>query len=119
VANKNGIKFACYVYQQGLKYKDILRIVLECERSGFDSVWLKDNFTSSWFNAYFSNKKEGDDKQQEPDLEEPILECWTTLSSLAGLQLIIVPLLLLSFFYLFGYNNCYSTCNSINSSDTF
>jgi hypothetical protein len=27
--------------------------------------------------------------------------------------------LLLSFFYLFGYNNCYSTCNSINSSDTF
>jgi alkanesulfonate monooxygenase SsuD/methylene tetrahydromethanopterin reductase-like flavin-dependent oxidoreductase (luciferase family) len=82
--NKNGIKFACYIYQQGLKYKDIQHIVLECERLGFDSVWLKDNFTSSWLNAYFSNKKE-DDKQQQPDSEEPILECWTTLSSLATL----------------------------------
>jgi alkanesulfonate monooxygenase SsuD/methylene tetrahydromethanopterin reductase-like flavin-dependent oxidoreductase (luciferase family) len=84
VTNKNGIKFACYIYQQGLKYKDILRIVLECDRSGFNSVWLKDNFTSSWFNAYFSNKKEDDDKQQQSELEEPILECWTMLSSLAA-----------------------------------
>jgi alkanesulfonate monooxygenase SsuD/methylene tetrahydromethanopterin reductase-like flavin-dependent oxidoreductase (luciferase family) len=84
VINKNGIKFACYIYQQGLKYKDILGIVLECERLGFDSVWLKDNFTSSWLNAYFSNEKEDDNDKQQPDLEEPILECWTTLSSLAA-----------------------------------
>jgi alkanesulfonate monooxygenase SsuD/methylene tetrahydromethanopterin reductase-like flavin-dependent oxidoreductase (luciferase family) len=84
VTNKNGIKFACYIYQQGLEYTDIRRIVLECERLGFDSVWLKDNFTSSWLNAYFSNKKEDNDEQQ-PNSEDPILECWTTLSSLATL----------------------------------
>jgi alkanesulfonate monooxygenase SsuD/methylene tetrahydromethanopterin reductase-like flavin-dependent oxidoreductase (luciferase family) len=86
VTNKNGIKFACYIYQQGLEYTDIQRIVLECERLGFDSVWLKDNFTSSWLNAYFSNKEEGnDEQQQQPNSEDPILECWTTLSSLATL----------------------------------
>ena len=81
MTNKNEIKFACYIYQQGLEYTDIRRIVLECERLGFDSVWLKDNFTSSWLNAYFSNKE--DDEQ--PNSENPILECWTTLSSLATL----------------------------------
>jgi alkanesulfonate monooxygenase SsuD/methylene tetrahydromethanopterin reductase-like flavin-dependent oxidoreductase (luciferase family) len=81
VTNKNGIKFACYIYQQGLEYTDIRRIVLECERLGFDSVWLKDNFTSSWLNTYFS-KKEDDN---EPNSNDPILECWTTLSSLATL----------------------------------
>ena len=53
--NENGIKFACYIYQQELKYADIKRIVLECERLGFNSVWLKDNFTSSWLSAYFSD----------------------------------------------------------------
>jgi alkanesulfonate monooxygenase SsuD/methylene tetrahydromethanopterin reductase-like flavin-dependent oxidoreductase (luciferase family) len=82
VTNKNGIKFACYIYQQGLEYTDIRRIVLECEKLGFDSVWLKDNFTSSWLNAYFSDKKEDDD---EPNSKDHILECWTTLSSLATL----------------------------------
>ena len=81
MTNKNEIKFACYIYQQGLEYTDIRRTVLECERLGFDSVWLKDNFTSSWLNAYFSNKE--DDEQ--PNSEDPILECWTTLSSLATL----------------------------------
>ena len=81
MTNKNEIKFACYIYQQGLEYTDIRRTVLECERLGFDSVWLKDNFTSSWLNAYFSNKE--DDEQ--PNSENPILECWTTLSSLATL----------------------------------
>ena len=76
--NENGIRFACYIYQQGLEYADIRRIVLECEKLGFDSVWLKDNFTSSWLNTYFSNKED-----EEPSSEDPILECWTTLSSLA------------------------------------
>jgi alkanesulfonate monooxygenase SsuD/methylene tetrahydromethanopterin reductase-like flavin-dependent oxidoreductase (luciferase family) len=80
VINENGIRFACYIYQQGMEYKDIRRVVLECEKLGFDSVWLKDNFTSSWLNAYFSNKED-----QEPNSEDPILECWTTLSSLATL----------------------------------
>ena len=78
--NENGIRFACYIYQQGLEYTDIRRIVLECEKLGFDSVWLKDNFTSFWLNAYFSNKED-----EEPNSEDPILECWTTLSSLATL----------------------------------
>ena len=78
--NENGIRFACYIYQQGLEYADIRRIVLECEKLGFDSVWLKDNFTSSWLNTYFSNKED-----EEPSSEDPILECWTTLSSLATL----------------------------------
>jgi alkanesulfonate monooxygenase SsuD/methylene tetrahydromethanopterin reductase-like flavin-dependent oxidoreductase (luciferase family) len=80
VINENGIRFACYIYQQGLEYTDIRRIVLECEKLGFDSVWLKDNFTSSWLNTYFSNKED-----EEPSSEDPILECWTTLSSLAAL----------------------------------
>src|ERR671919_755361 len=79
VTIKNGIKFACYVYQQQLEYSDIRRIVLECERLGFDSVWLKDNFTSSWLGAYFS------DKEGESSSDDLILECWTTLSSLATL----------------------------------
>ena len=78
--NENGIRFACYIYQQGLEYTEIRRIVLECEKLGFDSVWLKDNFTSSWLNTYFSNKED-----EEPSSEDPILECWTTLSSLATL----------------------------------
>ena len=59
---------------------DIRRIVLECEKLGFDSIWLKDNFTSSWLNTYFSNKED-----EAPNSEDPILECWTTLSSLATL----------------------------------
>jgi len=80
VINENGIRFACYIYQQGLEYTDVRRIVLECEKLGFDSVWLKDNFTSSWLNTYFSNKED-----EEPSSEDPILECWTTLSSLATL----------------------------------
>jgi alkanesulfonate monooxygenase SsuD/methylene tetrahydromethanopterin reductase-like flavin-dependent oxidoreductase (luciferase family) len=79
VTNKNGIKFACYLYQQRLEYSDIRRIVLECERLGFDSVWLKDNFTSSWLDAYFSHE------ESKSSSDDPILECWTTLSSLATL----------------------------------
>ena len=82
MTDRNGIKFACYIYQQGLEYTDIRRIVLECEKLGFDSVWLKDNFTSSWFNGCFSNKEDDD---EQPNSEDPILECWTTLSSLATL----------------------------------
>ena len=86
MTNKNEIKFACYIYQQGLKYTDIRHIVLESERLGFHSVWLKDNFTSSWLNAYFSDKEEeGDEQQLQPNSEDPILECCTTLSSLATL----------------------------------
>jgi alkanesulfonate monooxygenase SsuD/methylene tetrahydromethanopterin reductase-like flavin-dependent oxidoreductase (luciferase family) len=76
------IGFGCYIYQQYLDYKDIKRIAIECERLGFDSIWLKDNFTSSWLNAYFSNKEEREVLKKSTD--SPILECWTTLSSLAS-----------------------------------
>jgi alkanesulfonate monooxygenase SsuD/methylene tetrahydromethanopterin reductase-like flavin-dependent oxidoreductase (luciferase family) len=88
--NKN-IKFGCYIYQDGLEYKEILRITLECEKLGYDSVWLKDNFIP-WIQDYISfnpntNNNSGDfhtqEKQQykEPT-ERMMLECWTTLSSL-------------------------------------
>jgi alkanesulfonate monooxygenase SsuD/methylene tetrahydromethanopterin reductase-like flavin-dependent oxidoreductase (luciferase family) len=92
---KKNIKFGCYIYQDGLKYKDVLRITLECEKLGYDSVWLKDNFIP-WIQDYISfnsntdnnnNNRSGlhrQEKQQykkEP-AETMMLECWTTLSSL-------------------------------------
>src|SRR5262249_33129106 len=46
------------------------------------SVWLKDNFTSSWLDDYFSNKAER--KELKKYTGSPMLECWTTLSSLAS-----------------------------------
>ena len=53
--NEN-IRFGCYIYQDGLdglKYKDILNIVLECEKLGYDSLWLKDNFSLDFRLSYF------------------------------------------------------------------
>ena len=38
------VRFGCYIYQEGLEYNEIKDIVIECERLGFYSVWLKDNF---------------------------------------------------------------------------
>ena len=92
---KKNIKFGCYIYQDSLKYKDILRITLECEKLGYDSVWLKDNFIP-WIQDYIpyisntgSNTNNSSDfhiqeKQQynEESAEAMMLECWTTLSSL-------------------------------------
>ena len=93
--NKN-IKFGCYIYQDGLNYKDILRITLECEKLGYDSVWLKDNFIP-WIQDYIYFKSNTDNNnpnnnssdfhtQEEQQYEEPtetmMLECWTTLSFL-------------------------------------
>src|SRR5215831_17219578 len=91
----NNIKFGCYIYQDSLKYKDILRITLECEKLGYDSVWLKDNFIP-WIQDYISfNSNAGSNTNNSNDFnrqekrqyyEEPtktmMLECWTTLSSL-------------------------------------
>ena len=42
--NDDHIKFGCYIYQDGLKYKDIVDIALQCEKLGYNSIWLKDNF---------------------------------------------------------------------------
>jgi alkanesulfonate monooxygenase SsuD/methylene tetrahydromethanopterin reductase-like flavin-dependent oxidoreductase (luciferase family) len=80
VNKKDKIKFGCYIYQQGLQYQDIQRIVIKCERLGFDSVWLKDNFSSSWLEAYFSCQQ-----KEEVKSKDSILECWTILSSLAAI----------------------------------
>jgi alkanesulfonate monooxygenase SsuD/methylene tetrahydromethanopterin reductase-like flavin-dependent oxidoreductase (luciferase family) len=94
--NKN-IKFGCYIYQDGLEYKDILRTTLECEQLGYDSVWLKDNFIPwiqdyIYFNSNTDNnnselhRQEQNQEQhykQKPS-ERMMLECWTTLSSLVS-----------------------------------
>jgi len=99
--NKN-IKFGCYIYQDGLEYKDILRITLECEKLGYDSVWLKDNFIP-WIQEYISlnsntdnnnsssklHKQEKSQQNQKQSYkhkptETMMLECWTTLSSLVS-----------------------------------
>jgi alkanesulfonate monooxygenase SsuD/methylene tetrahydromethanopterin reductase-like flavin-dependent oxidoreductase (luciferase family) len=86
--NKN-LKFGCYIYQDGLEYKDILRITLECEKLGYDSVWLKDNFIP-WIEDYISfksNRNNSEPHGQENCQELPdrmMLECWTTLSSLVS-----------------------------------
>ncbi|MDQ3835922.1 MAG: LLM class flavin-dependent oxidoreductase [Thermoproteota archaeon] len=73
-------KFGCYIYQEGQRFEDIVSTVRECERLGFDSIWLKDNFLP-WLQSYVKDSKNtltacGLDN----DL---VLECWTTLSSLA------------------------------------
>ena len=99
--NKN-IKFGCYIYQDSLEYKNILRITLECEQLGYDSVWLKDNFIP-WIQDYISFNSNTDNnnsselhkqgKYQEQNQEQHykqkptermMLECWTTLSSLVS-----------------------------------
>src|SRR5438093_6765682 len=101
--NSNNIKFGCYIYQDSLGYKDIKLIALECEKLGYDSVWLKDNFIP-WIQDYISLNSNTDDnntttnsnsgpsepnrleKQQykEEPTERMMLECWTTLSSLVS-----------------------------------
>ena len=94
----NNIKFGCYIYQHSLGYKDIKHIALECEKLGYYSLWLKDNFIP-WIQDYasFNSNRNNDssepcrqekDQQQNYQQQEPsermMLECWTTLSSLAS-----------------------------------
>ena len=90
--NEN-IRFGCYIYQDGLKYKDILNIALECEKLGYDSLWLKDNFIP-WISDYyisFGSKNDNNSSttkaipQEKFNEKRTMLECWTTLSSLASL----------------------------------
>jgi len=103
--NKN-IKFGCYIYQDGLRYKDVLRITLECERLGYDSIWLKDNFIP-WIQDYLISRLDNNNNNakgrslpknqysqhelnqlqqyQEPPESRAMLECWTVLSSLVSL----------------------------------
>ena len=89
--NEN-VRFGCYIYQDGLKYKDILNIALECEKLGYDSLWLKDNFIP-WISDYhisFDSKNDNNTSatkaipQERFNEKRTMLECWTTLSSLAS-----------------------------------
>jgi alkanesulfonate monooxygenase SsuD/methylene tetrahydromethanopterin reductase-like flavin-dependent oxidoreductase (luciferase family) len=104
--NQNNIKFGCYIYQDGLRYKDVLRITLECERLGYDSIWLKDNFIP-WIQDYLISRLNNNNNNvkgrslskhqypqhqlnqlqqyQEPHERRVMLECWTVLSSLVAL----------------------------------
>jgi alkanesulfonate monooxygenase SsuD/methylene tetrahydromethanopterin reductase-like flavin-dependent oxidoreductase (luciferase family) len=103
--NQNNIKFGCYIYQDGLRYKDVLRITLECERLGYDSIWLKDNFIP-WIQDYLVSRLNNNNnakrrslpknqypqhqlnqlqQYQEPHESRVMLECWTVLSSLVAL----------------------------------
>ncbi len=96
--NSSNIKFGCYIYQDSLGYKDIKHIALECEKLGYDSVWLKDNlmpwiqdygsFNSNRNNNSSEPRRQEKDQQQNHQQQEPsermMLECWTTLSSLAS-----------------------------------
>ena len=63
---------------------------MECEKLGYDSVWLKDNFIP-WIQDYISSNSNTDnntyeERQQykEEPTERMMLECWTTLSSLVS-----------------------------------
>jgi alkanesulfonate monooxygenase SsuD/methylene tetrahydromethanopterin reductase-like flavin-dependent oxidoreductase (luciferase family) len=73
-------KFGCYIYQEGQRFEDIISTVKECERREFDSIWLKDNFLP-WLQSYVKDGK-NTVATCEPD-NDPVLECWTMLSSLA------------------------------------
>jgi alkanesulfonate monooxygenase SsuD/methylene tetrahydromethanopterin reductase-like flavin-dependent oxidoreductase (luciferase family) len=73
-------KFGCYIYQEGQRFEDIVSTVRECERWGFDSIWLKDNFLP-WLQSYVKDGK-NTVATCKPD-NDPVLECWTMLSSLA------------------------------------
>ena len=73
-------KFGCYIYQEGQRFEDIVSTVKECERRGFDSIWLKDNFLP-WLQSYVKDGKNTVATCESDN--DVVLECWTTLSSLA------------------------------------
>jgi alkanesulfonate monooxygenase SsuD/methylene tetrahydromethanopterin reductase-like flavin-dependent oxidoreductase (luciferase family) len=60
------VKFGVNLPQIGVDYNTVKKVTLECERVGFDSVWLTDHLFPI---------------DRPPQV--PYLECWTTLSALA------------------------------------
>ena len=67
------VRFGVTPIQTGVDFEHIRKVVLTCERLGYDSVWLNDHFfTSSYFYPL-------------PPPSAPFYECWVTLSGLAGL----------------------------------
>ncbi|HJR47389.1 MAG TPA: LLM class flavin-dependent oxidoreductase [Nitrososphaeraceae archaeon] len=75
-------KFGCYIYQEGQRFEDIISTVRECERWGFDSIWLKDNLLP-WLQSYVKEDKNAVATCESDN--DVVLECWTTLSSLASI----------------------------------
>jgi alkanesulfonate monooxygenase SsuD/methylene tetrahydromethanopterin reductase-like flavin-dependent oxidoreductase (luciferase family) len=73
-------KFGCYIYQEGQRFEDIISTVRECERWEFDSIWLKDNLLP-WLQSYVKEDKNAVVTCESDN--DVVLECWTTLSSLA------------------------------------
>src|SRR6266508_1938752 len=74
-------KFGCYIYQEVQRYEDIVSTVKKCERLGFDSIWFKDNLLPC-LQSYIKDSNNNTVATGESD-NDPMLECWTTLSSLA------------------------------------
>ena len=60
------IRFGVLPPQECGNFDNFLEAVLDCERLNFDSIWMYDHLYPFWKRA-----------------DEPILECWTTLSALA------------------------------------
>lgn len=56
--------FGANIPQAGVAYEDVKRTVLECERHGFDFVWISDHL-------------------EDFIAQNSYLECWTTLSAIA------------------------------------
>ncbi len=69
------VKFGCYIYQETLDYATIRNVAVECEKLGFDSIWIKDNFMP-WLHAYLGPSRE--------EIRAPLLEAWTTLAAIAS-----------------------------------
>jgi F420-dependent oxidoreductase-like protein len=59
-------QFGVYLPQANVDYGTVRKLTTECERLGFSSVWLYDHVVAL----------------SSP--EDPVLECWTTLSALAA-----------------------------------
>lgn len=67
------VRFGVTPIQTGADFEQIRKIVLACEKLGYDSVWLNDHFFTS---RYF---------YPLPPPSAPYYECWVTLSALAAL----------------------------------
>jgi F420-dependent oxidoreductase-like protein len=63
------VSFGIFVPQMSLQYATIRRMFIDAEEVGFESAWLADHFIPY-------------DYPDRP-ITEPMLECWTTLASLA------------------------------------
>ena len=61
---KIGVFLPFYAFKSPQTFERVRNVVLECERLGYDSIWLDDHLMYG---------------------KTPILECWTTLSALASL----------------------------------